>query len=130
MDIALLHKFTQHKDLRRELLSTGNAELIEVRATCKVGHRRGLTDLCRTQTKTHSGVVGQMGKGRTNLGRLLNVSVTNCVKKSDGSGRLLQFLDAIIAYMPECSARYCPDHPLLLCPVRQAQFGSAILHCQ
>jgi len=29
MDIVLLHKFTQHKDLRRELLSTRNAELIE-----------------------------------------------------------------------------------------------------
>lgn len=29
MDTALLHKFTQHKDLMRELLSTGDAELIE-----------------------------------------------------------------------------------------------------
>jgi predicted NAD-dependent protein-ADP-ribosyltransferase YbiA (DUF1768 family) len=31
MDEALWHKFTQHKDLREELLSTGEAELVEVR---------------------------------------------------------------------------------------------------
>ena len=30
MDEALYLKFTQHKDLQEELLSTGNAELIEV----------------------------------------------------------------------------------------------------
>jgi predicted NAD-dependent protein-ADP-ribosyltransferase YbiA (DUF1768 family) len=30
MDIALWHKFTQHKDLRTELLATGDAELVEV----------------------------------------------------------------------------------------------------
>jgi len=28
MDTALYHKFTQHKDLRRELLGTGNAKLV------------------------------------------------------------------------------------------------------
>ena len=30
MDLALYHKFTQHNDLKRELLATGDAELIEV----------------------------------------------------------------------------------------------------
>jgi len=29
MDTVLRHKFNQHKDLRRELLSTGDAELVE-----------------------------------------------------------------------------------------------------
>ena len=31
MDRAIYHKFKQHHDLREELLSTGDAELIEVR---------------------------------------------------------------------------------------------------
>lgn len=30
MEEALWHKFTQHDDLKRELLATGDAELIEV----------------------------------------------------------------------------------------------------
>lgn len=36
MNIVLYHKFTQNKDLKRELLSTGDAELIEVRAPFQV----------------------------------------------------------------------------------------------
>ena len=41
MEIVIYHKFTQHKDLKRELLSTGNAELIEVRAICRwSGHQQ------------------------------------------------------------------------------------------
>jgi predicted NAD-dependent protein-ADP-ribosyltransferase YbiA (DUF1768 family) len=31
MDETLFHKFTQHADLRDELLATGDAELVEVR---------------------------------------------------------------------------------------------------
>lgn len=31
MDEVLYHKFTQHNDLRAELLATGDAELVEVR---------------------------------------------------------------------------------------------------
>jgi predicted NAD-dependent protein-ADP-ribosyltransferase YbiA (DUF1768 family) len=31
MDTVLYHKFTQHYGLKRELLATGDAELIEVR---------------------------------------------------------------------------------------------------
>lgn len=30
MDLALWHKFTQHESLKRELLATDDAELIEV----------------------------------------------------------------------------------------------------
>jgi len=30
MDEALYHKFTQHNDLKAELLATGDAELVEV----------------------------------------------------------------------------------------------------
>ena len=30
MEIAVWHKFTQHRDLKEELLATGDAELIEV----------------------------------------------------------------------------------------------------
>lgn len=33
MDIALEHKFSQHRDLRQELLMTGDAELVEVLAS-------------------------------------------------------------------------------------------------
>lgn len=35
MDEALYHKFTQHNDLRAELLATGDAELVEVSITPK-----------------------------------------------------------------------------------------------
>lgn len=30
MDVTLWHKFTQHDDLKAELLATGDAELVEV----------------------------------------------------------------------------------------------------
>jgi predicted NAD-dependent protein-ADP-ribosyltransferase YbiA (DUF1768 family) len=33
MDDVLSHKFIQHDDLKRELLATGDAELIEVNAS-------------------------------------------------------------------------------------------------
>jgi len=36
MDTVILPQITQHKDLKRELLSTGNAELIEVRTACMI----------------------------------------------------------------------------------------------
>ena len=32
MDETLWHKFTQHSDLKAELLATGDAELVEVHA--------------------------------------------------------------------------------------------------
>lgn len=34
MEEVILHKFQQHADLRRELLQTGEAELIEVTSPC------------------------------------------------------------------------------------------------
>ena len=47
MRIALELKFTQHPDLKQELLSTGNAELVEVRPPFSLlvnwtDHRKGL----------------------------------------------------------------------------------------
>lgn len=33
MDETIWHKFTQHPDLKAELLATGDAELVEVRNT-------------------------------------------------------------------------------------------------
>jgi len=33
MDLVLLHKFTQNKHLKEDLLSTGDAELVEVSKT-------------------------------------------------------------------------------------------------
>ena len=84
MNVTVYNKFTQHKDLKHELLATGDAELIEVRETCRVRYSsRRLTDLRRTRTKMRSGVVGQMEKEGICLGRPLNVFVLNCVTKSD-----------------------------------------------
>ena len=34
MDVAIWHKFTQHRDLKEELLATGDADLIEVCYCC------------------------------------------------------------------------------------------------
>jgi predicted NAD-dependent protein-ADP-ribosyltransferase YbiA (DUF1768 family) len=31
MEVAIFHKFSQHRDLKEELLGTGDAELVEVR---------------------------------------------------------------------------------------------------
>lgn len=33
MELAIWYKFSQHRDLREELLATGDAELIEVRGS-------------------------------------------------------------------------------------------------
>lgn len=38
MELAILHKFSQHEGLREELLSTGDAELIEVCGCLLVFH--------------------------------------------------------------------------------------------
>jgi len=53
MNIAIYHKFTQHDDLKRELLSTGGAELIE------------------NSDKDAFWGCGADGKGRNELGRAL-----------------------------------------------------------
>jgi hypothetical protein len=85
MGVTLYNKFTQHRDLKRELLATGDAELIEVRETYRIEYSyRWLTCFCRTQTKTRSGAVGWMEKEEMNLGKLLNIFALNCVKKNKG----------------------------------------------
>ena len=82
MELAISLKFSQHKDLREDLLSTGDAALIYVRATHALKFSRsGLTDVRRTQKKIHSGVVGQMEKEKMSLGRRSNVFVTHSVNK-------------------------------------------------
>ncbi|KAL1739000.1 DUF1768-domain-containing protein, partial [Schizophyllum fasciatum] len=53
MEKALWHKFTQHRDLRRELLATGDAVLIE-----------------NSPTDSFWGI-GEDGKGRNELGKAL-----------------------------------------------------------
>lgn len=92
MEAAIYHKFKQHKDLMRELLATGNAELIEVRRRARSrifsSNCSGLTDPCRTQTKTHFGAVGRTEKEGMSWGKLSNVFVITCVKKSDDNGNL------------------------------------------
>jgi len=53
MDVVLWHKFNQHQDLRDELLSTGNAELVE------------------NSDKDAFWGIGHEGKGRNELGKAL-----------------------------------------------------------
>ncbi|KAL1675880.1 hypothetical protein EV122DRAFT_267808, partial [Schizophyllum commune] len=67
MDRAIYHKFKQHHDLREELLSTGDAELIEV----------------RTPTKMPSGVSARTARAATSSARPSCVSATG----SGGSKR-------------------------------------------
>lgn len=82
MNTVLFHKFTQHNDLKRELLSTGAAELIEVRVSSVEIPQRELTSLGRTRTKMRSGGVERMEREGMSLGGLLNVSVLNYVRRS------------------------------------------------
>ena len=82
MDTVLFHKFTQHRDLKRELLGTGDAELIEVRLSFLAPVCRTMKLLLlRTRTKIRSGGVGRMGRVRIILGKHLgdcvNVYVIN-----------------------------------------------------
>ena len=85
MDTVLREKFTQHGRLKNELLSTGDAELIEVQFLLYVTRR--LTDEdCRTQTKTRFGGVGRMERGGTSLGKLLCDFASFYENKSVGEG--------------------------------------------
>jgi len=73
MDTVLYHKFTQHKDLKRELLATGDAELIEVGDLRPIQGYPTLTDETpRTRIKIRSGGVGQMERVRMNSGKHLD----------------------------------------------------------
>jgi len=84
MNTVVYHKFTQHKDLKRELLATGDMELIEVsREICCVEiSQHGLMHLYRTRTKTRSGAVGQMEREEMNSGKPSNVSALSCLRRS------------------------------------------------
>jgi hypothetical protein len=66
---ALINKFDQHDDLRRELIDTGDAELIQVRFLHYDIMRslRLIGEKCRRRIETISGGVDQMGQARTNL---------------------------------------------------------------
>ena len=72
MDTVLFHKFTQHKDLKRELLGTGDAELIEVRFVIPTTRRLVDETPSRTRTKIRSGDAGRMGRVIMSLGKHLN----------------------------------------------------------
>jgi hypothetical protein len=87
MEMVLFHKFTQHENLKRELLATGDAELIEVRLPhYDIMRLFGLTGVkCRTRTKTRSGGVGRTGRVGTSSGRPLCGFVNNCEHGSAGS---------------------------------------------
>jgi predicted NAD-dependent protein-ADP-ribosyltransferase YbiA (DUF1768 family) len=69
MDTVLWHKFTQHCSLRRELLTTGDAELIEVGDSAQ-------TDTCwsdsgiRPRPPTRSGVLDPMEEAGMSLAKL------------------------------------------------------------
>ena len=76
MDTVLFHKFTQHKDLKRELLGTGDAELIEVSFVVLATRRPTDETTSRTRTKIRSGGAGQMGRVLMSLGKHLD----GCVK--------------------------------------------------
>lgn len=73
MDLTLWFKFNQHKDLKEELLATGDAELIEV---CG-GHlfpprfHEIYIENTRTPTRMPSGVVVLMERARMSLGKRL-----------------------------------------------------------
>jgi predicted NAD-dependent protein-ADP-ribosyltransferase YbiA (DUF1768 family) len=82
MNIVVFHKFTQHKDLKHELLSTGAAELVEVCVPRLSKFPSELTGLGRTRTKMRSGAVERMERGEMSLGGLLNASVPNYVMQS------------------------------------------------
>lgn len=76
MDLVLWHKFTQNENLKQELLSTGDAELVEV------SDRNSLTLLSKMTSLTRGGRVqdsdkdafwgiGPDGKGENQLGKAL-----------------------------------------------------------
>ena len=54
MDITLYHKFTQHLNLKQELLSTGDDILVEV-SCYPADVRLSFTLQCRIRIKTRSG---------------------------------------------------------------------------
>ena len=72
MDAAIWHKFTQHKDLRDELLATGDADLIEVRYR-DPSHLISATLTLKIQNSDKDAFwgCGADGKGKNELGKAL-----------------------------------------------------------
>ena len=69
MDETLWHKFTQHSDLKEELLSTGDAELVEV---CDLAKQNRLTLMVSQDSdKDAFWGVGSDRRGRNELGKAL-----------------------------------------------------------
>jgi predicted NAD-dependent protein-ADP-ribosyltransferase YbiA (DUF1768 family) len=69
MDETLWHKFTQHSDLKEELLSTGDAELVEV---CDLTKQICLTLMApQDSDKDAFWGVGSDRRGRNELGKAL-----------------------------------------------------------
>jgi predicted NAD-dependent protein-ADP-ribosyltransferase YbiA (DUF1768 family) len=70
MDVALLHKFTQHQDLKAELLATGDAELVEV-GVKHLFPAQVLTRELQDSDKDAFWGVGADHRGRNELGKAL-----------------------------------------------------------
>lgn len=72
MEETIYHKFTQHADLLKELLDTGNAELVEVRhRSCSFYKNSANFFLPQDSDKDAFWGVGADGKGRNELGKAL-----------------------------------------------------------
>jgi hypothetical protein len=71
MDETLWHKFTQHHELREELLATGDAELVEVFSILLVTYTMYIYRLNRIRIRTHFGVSALMDSVATSWGKLL-----------------------------------------------------------
>jgi hypothetical protein len=71
MEVTLWHKFTQHSDLKDQLLATGDAELIEVCGGVIVVLYVNPDDVPRIPVKTTSGEWAPIGEAATSLERHL-----------------------------------------------------------
>ena len=69
MDVAILCKFNQYENLRRELLATGDTELVLVHFLHHtiMGPLRLTGEKCRTQLQTYSGGAEQIEVAATSL---------------------------------------------------------------
>lgn len=71
MEEALWHKFTQHRDLKAELLGTGDAELVEVSVVYVLDFRDADCYVSQDSDKDAFWGVGADRRGRNELGKAL-----------------------------------------------------------